>query len=237
MFYFDKICQYPVLKSDLILAHEMNLFFTTRAFCVYSKTGGVEENFRKLCSFLGQQPAINHAVHGIHIEKVNKNKQEYEETDGLLIEEGAAMMSFADCVPVIFYVKGVGMISHAGWRGTAQKMASVSVQRLIKDYGVKVTDIKAVIGPSICKKCYEVGKDVYDALWQTVSSHNGLFIQKDKRFYVDLKRINERQLKTEGVEKIDICPYCTACGEGKNLFFSYRYENATPFRHSAVIQL
>ena len=52
---------------------------------------------------------------------------------------------------------------------------------------------------------------------------------------VDLKGINARQLQEVGVEKIDICPYCTSCNN--DLFFSYRKENKTTNRHSAVIKL
>ena len=237
MFYFDEFAGHRVLKSDLILDDEMKLFFTTREFCVYSKTGGMENNFHELCALLGQIPATNHAVHGVHIEKVNALQHEYMQTDALLLEKGAAMMSCADCVPIVLYVHGVGMLAHSGWRGTAQNMAKVSVQRLVKDYGVKPEDIKAVIGPAICGKCYEVGNEVYEALKKTVSVSQGLFQQKDERFYVDLKGINKKQLEEQGVEQIDVCPYCTACGEGKKLFFSYRYENATPLRHSAVIQI
>ncbi len=237
MFYFDTFLGHRVLKSDLINESEMKLFFTTRDFCVYSKTGGVSQNFEKMCEALKSVPAINRAVHGTHIENVEPLKYDYEKTDGLILEKGAAMMSCADCVPIVLYAGGVGMLSHAGWRGTAQNMAKISVQRLIDDYHIKAQDIKAVIGPAICGRCYEVGSDVFEALKKTVLRHELCFLQKDGHFYVDLKKINEAQLKEKGVEQIDVCPYCTACGEGKNLFFSYRYENATPFRHSAVIQI
>lgn len=237
MFYFDEFAGKRVLKSDLITDDEMRLFFTTRDFCVYSKTGGKEQNFQKLCEAMGDKVATNHAVHGTHIEKVEPLKYDYEKTDGLILEKGAAMMSCADCVPIVFYVRSVGMLSHAGWRGTAQNMAKVSVQRLINDYHIKAQDIKAVIGPAICGCCYEVGLDVFEALKKTVSDEKACFLQKNGHFYVDIKKINEQQLKEVGVEQIDVCPYCTACGEGKNLFFSYRYENATPLRHSAVIQI
>ena len=61
---------------------------------------------------------------------------------------------------------------------------------------------------------------------------------KDELFkgnYADLKGINKRQLEEIGVEKIDVCPYCTVLNNDK--FFSYRKENQTPKRHSAIIKL
>ena len=65
----------------------------------------------------------------------------------------------------------------------------------------------------------------------------GLFEIREGNIFIDLKGINKQQLIESGVKptNIDICPYCTVCDN--NLFFSYRKENATTNRHSAVIKL
>jgi len=234
MFYFDYIKNKKIMRSDLI--NKIECFFTTRDFCVYSKTEDMHENEQILFDYLGNIAATNQPVHGVNIEKISSDKRFYEKTDGLLIErQGSAFMNFGDCVPLVFYCNGVAMISHAGWHGTVQKMAKVSVKRLINDYGFKPKDIKAVIGPAICKNCYNVGEDVYNKLYQTVDMTKNLFEKKNNKFFVDLKGINKQQLIECGVEQIDVCPYCTACGE--KLFFSYRYENQTGYRHSAVVKL
>ena len=68
-----------------------------------------------------------------------------------------------------------------------------------------------------------------------MANPQGLFEKKEDKFFVDLKGINKQQLIECGVEKIDVCPFCTACGE--KLFFSYRYENQTGYRHSAVVKI
>ena len=234
MFYFDKIEEKKILRSDLI--KEIDCFFTTREFCLYSKTEDMAYNREILEKYLGEKPATNKPVHGINIAKVNENKKFYENTDGLLIEgHGAAFMNFGDCTPLIFYCNNVIIVSHAGWRGTVQKMAQVSVKKLADDYGFDSKDIKAVIGPSICKNCYNVGEDVYKELYQTIKNPEGLFTIKENKFFVDLKGINKQQLIESGVKQIDVCPYCTACGE--KLFFSYRYENQTGYRHNAVVKI
>lgn len=234
MFYFDKIEEKKVVRSDLI--REIDCFFTTREFCLYSKTEDMSVNREILKKYLGEVPANNQPVHGIDIAKIYDGKRFYEKTDGLLIEgKGSAFMNFGDCTPLIFYCNHVAMISHAGWRGTVQKMAKISIKKLVDDYGFKPKDIKAVIGPTICKNCYNVGEDVYNELYQTIEKHVGLFDKRDDKFFVDLKGINKQQLIESGVEQIDICPYCTACGE--KLFFSYRYENQTGYRHSAVVKI
>ena len=92
-------------------------------------------------------------------------------------------------------------------------------------------DIIAVRGPAIGLCCYEVSDDVRDKLLETVENTEGLIKGKN----VDLKRMNARQLHEIGVEKIDICPYCTSCNN--NLFYSYRKENGTKDRHYAMLVL
>ena len=234
MFYIDKIKDKKIVRSDLI--KEIDCFFTTREFCLYSKEEDMSLNGEILIDYLKRIPACNQPVHGIHISKVVDEKRFYEKTDGLLIEkDGAAFMNFGDCVPLVFYCNKVAMISHAGWDGTVQKMAKVSVNKLINDYNFNPKDIKVIIGPAICKDCYNVGEDVYQKLYKTVLKSQGLFEKKNDKFFVDLKGINKQQLIECGVEQIDVCPYCTACGE--KLFFSYRYENHTGYRHSAVVNL
>lgn len=234
MFYFDKIADKKIVRSDLL--SDIDCFFTTRDFCVYSATEDMSFNLAVLEKYLGEKPAYNQPVHGIKIKKVEKNKRFYEETDGLLIDEkDSIFMNFGDCVPLIFYCGGVALISHAGWRGTAQNMAKISVKKLVDDYGFHPKNIKTVIGPAICKNCYNVGVDVYQQLYETIDKTKGLFEKRDGKFFVDLKGINKQQLVECGVEQIDVCPYCTACGE--KLFFSYRHENQTGYRHSAVVKI
>ena len=121
----------------------------------------------------------------------------------------------------------IGAISHAGWRGTAAKIGVKTIQKM----GSHPKDIIAVIGPAIGICCYEVSEEVRDKLLQTVKNSDGLYNNRN----VDLKGINARQLQEVGVEKIDICPYCTSCNN--DLFFSYRKENGTAKRHFAVLEL
>jgi len=233
MFYFDEISGKKIVRSDLL--KEIDCFFTTRDFCLFSTTEDMKDNVDILEKYLGEKPACNQPVHGIKIEKVEKNKRFYTQTDGLLLDKkDSIFMNFGDCVPLVFYCNGVVLVSHAGWRGTVQNMAKVSVKRLVEDYGFKPKDIKTTIGPAICKNCYTVGVDVYQELYKTVANPKDLFKERKGLFFVDLKGINKQQLIECGVEKIDVCPYCTACGE--KLFFSYRHENQTGHRHSVVVK-
>ncbi len=234
MFYFSEIAGKKVIKSDLL--PEIEHFFTTRDFCLFSKEEDMSANRIIAEIYLGEKMATNQPVHGADIAKVEKGKYFYKEADALLIEKsGAAYMNFGDCTPLIFYCGGVAVIAHAGWRGTARQIAKKVVCRLKDDYGFLPEDIKVVIGPAICSDCYEVGQEVYEALSVTVQDKGQGFVQKDGKYFVGLKEINKTQLLECGVKKIDVCPYCTACGE--KLFYSYRCEHHTGYRHSAVVKV
>ena len=111
------------------------------------------------------------------------------------------------------------------------KKDNKTVLKMQKLYNSKPENIIAAIGPCISFQHFETSDEAIYMLSKTITDTKGLF--KDN--YADLKGINERQLREIGVEKIDICPYCTV--ENNDKFFSYRKENATKLRHSAIIKL
>ena len=112
-----------------------------------------------------------------------------------------------------------------------------TVEKMVKEFNSDKKNIKCAIGPAISFCCYNVGQDVYKQLISTVSDSSRLYEIRGGEIFVDLKSINKKQLIEAGLkeENIDICPYCTVCNN--DLFFSYRKENGTTNRHSAVIKL
>lgn len=215
MFYFDDFYGQKVLRSDYIT--EIDAFFTTR--------DGF--NFDLLCANRVITPVQTHSD---NVEFVD-DRTEYPETDGLIFTRkgDAGYLRFADCTPLIFYnpKTKIAAISHAGWRGTAQKIGV----KTIKKMGENPEDITVLIGPAIGICCYEVSVEVRDKLLSTVKNTKDLFEDRN----VDLKRINARQLEEAGVRNIDICSYCTSCDN--DLLYSYRKENGTTERHYAVIRI
>lgn len=234
------------IKSSIL--DGLNHFFTTRESVIKTKEpefeSPVAENIKGVCEFLKIKE--NNLIHpsqthtsNIDIAKIGVSS--YPETDGLILtnKEQALFLNFADCTPVIIYdsKKHIAAVSHAGWRGTAGMIASKTVEKMVSEFGSKTDDLKAAIGPAISFCCYNVGEDVYRQLSQTVKDFTGLYEIRQGDIFVDLKGINKRQLIEAGIDEnnIDVCPYCTVCNN--NLFFSYRKENATTNRHSAVIKL
>lgn len=246
MFYFDEINGKRILKSSIL--DGLNHFFTTRESVIKTKEPEFEslvaENIKDVCEFLKIKE--NNLIHpsqthtsNIDIAKIGVSS--YPETDGLILtnKEQALFLNFADCTPVMIYdsKKHIAAVSHAGWRGTAGMIASKTVEKMVSEFGSNLNDLKAAIGPAISFCCYNVGEDVYRQLSKTVGDFTGLYEIRQGDIFVDLKGINKRQLIDAGLDEnnIDVCPYCTVCNN--NLFFSYRKENATTNRHSAVIKL
>ena len=246
MFYFEEINGKKILKSSLL--NGLNHFFTTRETVIKTKEPDfeqiVKENKKDVCEFLGiSEENLVHPsqTHTSHIEVAQVGKISYPDTDGLILtnKEQAIYLNFADCTPVIIYdpVKHIGAVSHAGWRGTAGNIASKTVAKMAKDFGSNPVDLKCAIGPAISFCCYNVGEEVLQKMKETVKNFDGLSEIRQGNIFINLKGINRQQLIEVGVksENIDVCPYCTVCNN--DLFFSYRNENATTNRHSAVIKL
>ena len=244
MFYFDTINDKKILKSDLLknVVH----FFTTRETVLRSQdvnlADAINANKQSICNFYNINPenfVSPTQTHSANIEIAQVGKSNYPETDALILTntEQAIYLNFADCTPVIIYdtKQNIGAIAHAGWRGTVQRIAPLTIEKMVKECGSNVSDIIVAIGPAISKCCYNVGEDVYNKLQATITNSQGLFEERNDELYVDLKGINRQQLWEIGVEKIDVCPYCTVCDN--DMFFSYRNENGTTCRHSAVFKI
>ncbi len=224
MFYFEEINGYKVLKSDLLTKDGVIHCFTTRGI-----TPTLAYPLGENISYISPQQ-----THSDNIELVD-TRLEYPDTDALIITKKniPIALRFADCTPLIFFDKKqrIGAIAHAGWRGTAQKIAVKTIKKMKVNLGTNPKDVIAIIGPAIGICCYEVSSEVKKTLLDTVIDSQNLSISRN----IDLKQINARQLQEIGVTQIDICPYCTSCNN--DLFYSYRKENGTQERHYALLML
>lgn len=246
MFYFEEINGKKILKSSLL--NGLNHFFTTRETVIKTKEPSfekiVEDNKKDICKYLQiEEKDLIHPsqTHTSNVDVAKVGVSSYPDTDGLILTNKvqAVYLNFADCTPLIIYdcENNIAAVSHAGWRGTAGMIATKTVQKMEDEFGSKHENLKCAIGPAISFCCYNVGEDVCRQLSNTVKDFSGLYEIRQGNIYVDLKGINKRQLSDIGVkpENIDVCPYCTVCNN--DLFFSYRKENATTNRHSAVVKL
>lgn len=228
MFKVKKIDNKDVYYSDLL---DVEHFFTTRELIV-------KENIALIADYLNIDPKNlikPKQVHSANIELVSSQSAEYDKCDALILNEKnkAIYLNFADCTPVILcdLKNNIAAIAHAGWRGTVQKIAPKTVMKMQKLFNTKPQDVIALIGPCISFECFETSSEAIEQLSGSVLDAAGLFKGRN----ADLKGINKRQLEEIGVRRFDICPFCTVLDNDK--FFSYRKENQTPCRHSALIKL
>lgn len=144
-----------------------------------------------------------------------------------------ATVSIADCTPVLICdpkQKAVAAI-HAGWRGTAAKIVTETLRAMQTNYGTKGEDCLAFIGACIGEKSFEVGEEVAVQFDDDVKR----FDPAKKKYFVDLKKENKKQLMQFGLkeENIEISEFCTIADNDK--FFSYRKEKGITGRMLAVI--
>lgn len=154
--------------------------------------------------------------------------------DGLVTNDDRVVLMtfFADCVPLFFYDpvnRAIGA-SHSGWRGTAERMGARTLEAMSREFGSRPEDIKAVVGPSICRSCYEVSQDVADAFGRSFDEkwHRDILFpdntpgDREKKYHLDLWRANEIILMEAGMpeENISVSGLCTCCNH--ELLFSHR---------------
>jgi len=116
----------------------------------------------------------------------------------------------ADCVPVLVASAETGDVAaiHAGWRGVTAGVVAAGVKALGGG------GLVAAIGPCIGACCFEVGRDVADAIARAAPGAVVIVpyphASPDKVF-VDLRAAVRRQLQDAGVDaaRIDDVPGCT----------------------------
>lgn len=163
-------------------------------------------------------------IHENNVQIVTKKQagKSIVKTDGLITNEKNLFLTItvADCLPIFFYdtKKQIIALVHAGWRGLAKNILKKTVKKLIHDFQSKPEDILLKIGPGIDKCHFEVKKDVLDKF----ENFTNAILKKDKKTYLDLKKIAKQQLIDLGIKEknIKINPDCTYCLKDK--YFSYR---------------
>lgn len=131
----------------------------------------------------------------------------------------------ADCVPILLLDKRnstVGAV-HAGWRGTAARIITKTIESMMKHFSSSPEDIHIAIGPSIRWSCYQVGYEVRNAIYNATGDGE-YYIHKDGRYCIDLSSANIYQAVSMGVPKknIWISHECTYCNPKE--YYSYRFD-------------
>jgi hypothetical protein len=126
----------------------------------------------------------------------------------------------ADCVPILIARVDGSLVCaiHAGWRGTAARVAARSVRALVNATGTPPGDFVAAIGPHIGPCCYEVDEPVLSA----IPERSVFRPARPGHAMLDLFAANRAQLVGEGIpaRAIERVGGCTACDSAR--YVSYR---------------
>jgi YfiH family protein len=170
---------------------------------------------------------VTSQVHGVNIGRVDPTFDRFYpekiEADGLMTDRSDVMLTIhtADCVPIFLSScdgKCVALV-HAGWKGTTGNIAALSVESFCSEYDISPSEMLAVIGPCIEKKCYQVGTEV-------AKLFDPAHIQSDSndKYLLDLRSANRNQLLASGIKpcSIYVSDLCTRCQP--EMFHSFRRE-------------
>lgn len=200
----------------------------------------VDENFRRVANILGcttEQFVLSQQTHTTNILTVTKKdcgkgitkEMDYKDIDGLITNEKGVVLAtfFADCVPLFFLdpKEKVIALSHSGWRGTVNKMGKRTIDLMCREYGSKRENIITAIGPSICRDCYEVGKEVAGEFMTNFSGDiidKIVFAKGNDKFLLDLWQANYEIMIEAGIkpDNISVTDICTSCNS--DILFSHR---------------
>ncbi len=161
--------------------------------------------------------------------KYNRNVFDKNDADGVFTgESGIALcIRTADCAPVLFAVPnnsgGIIGAVHCGWKGAYGGIIKNAKNVLTDKFNADVRGVLIAIGPSICRKCYEVEEDFLN-LFLAKDNLNRKFFKKTankNKFFFDLKGFIKNELILNGfsdknIYDLNICNFEDAG------FFSYR---------------
>jgi len=155
----------------------------------------------------------------------------YNNCDGLFTSNPQVLLSLqtADCVPFFLYdvKEKIRGLVHAGWRGIVGGIINNGIA-LMLTHQCKMETIHILLGPAICKGCYEVGVEVaekFDA---------GCKVKGEKgKWFVNLHGQLKTQLLKYGIPEInistsDICTFenqdcCSYRRDGENAGRMYSF--------------
>lgn len=177
-------------------------------FHVGDDRGAVEANRKRFEGSIGQSVAWMNQVHADHIADFRDSRLEagflnVGDADAIVVGRGqAAAVMVADCVPLILVAAsgGRGAVVHVGRAGLDLGIGPATVERL-------GGDVIAILGPSICGRCYEVSPQLADEVggrWPASRATTSWGTPA-----LDIPAGLETQLRECGVSEIHRSPVCT----------------------------
>ncbi len=167
----------------------------------------------------GARPVLLRQVHSACVLIIGQIPPAPPEADATATDRPglALVIKTADCLP-LFLVdpehRAVAAV-HAGWRGTARRIAVEATETMTRAFGTKPASLLAALGPCIGGSCYEVGEDVAASFRRdpTFAALFSAILGRPGKYVFDLRAANRAQLETAGVPTANIhdSGTCTHC--------------------------
>lgn len=165
-----------------------------------------------------------HQVHSADVVTVLDPAAPRPNADAMVtaLSDVALSILTADCQPVLFAdpVAGVIGAAHAGWKGALSGVLEATVEAMLA-LGAHAADIRAVIGPAISQRAYEVGPEFFETMMAADDGAGRFFAQGvGDRMQFDLPGFGLYRLRQAGVGQAEWTRHCTYADPAR--FFSYR---------------
>lgn len=180
----------------------------------------VHANRAILASKFGPVQFMNQ-VHGSRIVIIESVTEQAPKADALVTGIAGVTLAVmvADCIPLLLRAPEAVAAVHVGRRGLVNGVAVKTVE-LMREMGAR--DIRAVLGPAICGRCYEVSQDIHD---EVVALHPLATAQTSAGTpALDLSKALKASLKANGISDISDLQICTLESADH---FSYRRDGLT----------
>ncbi|GAA4467425.1 peptidoglycan editing factor PgeF [Nibrella saemangeumensis] len=199
----------------------------------------VAENRRRFFEALTIEPdrvASSHQIHGADV-LLTTEPGRYDGYDALITNQPDLYLavSTADCVPVLIYDQRHRAVAavHAGWRGTASGIVSLTLKAMQEQFDTHPGDCYAYVGTCIDETSFDVGPDVAE---QFGPNHKRIDPFSGKAF-INLKSANTKQLTDFGIPAAHIAVSTFSTVLDNKDYFSHRHEKGQTGRMLAVIGL
>ncbi len=199
----------------------------------------VYENFRRIAKAMDGTPkeiVCSNQTHTTNVIEVSAKdagngvirENRFVDVDGMITKDENIILAtfYADCVPLYFIDRenrAIGL-AHSGWRGTVGRIGRNTIELMQEKYGTDAEKLICAIGPSICKDCYEISREVAEQFIEEFEAYEDSILQYkgNDKYLLDLWKVNEIILLEAGVKKenIAVTNICTCCND--KLLFSHR---------------
>lgn len=188
----------------------------------------VRENREILGSQFGLHQYMEQ-VHGNRTVIIEAVTEEPPTADALVtgIPGVALAVMVADCIPLLLISKVAVAAVHVGRKGLVNDVALNAISAM-REIGAR--EISAIIGPSICGRCYEVSEEIFA---EVTTLHPAAAAKTLSGTYsLDLPAALEKVLLAEGIT----VSFESGCTAEDPVLFSYRRDGVTG-RQAGIVWL